>query len=747
MYKTPIAAAVLAGLPLIMASQSVVGAESAIEEVLVTAQKRTESAQNVPVALSVVGTEMIERLNIAGMNDLAQVSPSVSISQGDTKQNSNIRIRGIGTSVFSSGLEPSVLVMVDGVAQAQPGQAFSTLLDVERMEVLRGPQSTLFGKNASAGAINVITKSASETFEGKLDVLATNDNEYRAIASLSGPVTDALRYRATLFYTDRDGYIKNLVRDEHYNDEQSQGGRLKLQWALTDELSLDLVGAYSKESAACCVVTAWEVPTPATFFGIVPYDPAPVVPSKDNLTVAHDTPPDSETEESSLAATLQYDVGGLNLKSITAYSDWQYEASGDVDGTAVPLAAILTGGAVPGGLVNTTELETELFSQELLLASPQEGRIDYLLGLYFSRADTSRAFARNISRADWVADYRVETQAAFGQLGLALTDELRAILGARYHHEERDADFNNRVNGQRFDGNHSDSVSLGKAALQWTFAEDAMAYASYARGYKGGGYDLTTGFDQEDLDNPVGNESSDAWELGVKSRFFEGRVQMNAALFYTIYDDYQAQRMDFDGTTFPVVGTLVIDNVGKLETQGLEVDAQALVTDRLSLSASVAWIDATIDEFPDAACYVGQVEGCVTVSPRVKYQDLKGKDLPLSPDWKLAVSGDYHLPLKELPFDGFVTATYTWQDEAIGTLTNNPKTLIPSYGLFNASIGIEERSTGAYRVSLFVNNAFDESYVTTLTDGRSALIAPYIIEGYHDRNSERHVGVKLQLRF
>jgi iron complex outermembrane receptor protein len=381
------------------------------------------------------------------------------------------------------------------------------------------------------------------------------------------------------------------------------------------------------------------------------------------------------------------------------------------------------------------------------MASPLDGRLDYLLGYYFSRADTSRTFIRNISPADWEADYRVDTQAVFGQLGLSLSDEWRAILGTRYHYESRDAGFKDQRKQQNFDGNESDSVVIGKVALQWEFAEAAMAYASYARGYKGGGFDLTTGFNQESIDNPVGNESSDAWELGIKSRLFEERVQLNAALFHTIYDDYQAQRMDFDGTTFPVVGTLKIDNVGKLKTQGLEIDAQALVTDQLSLSTSVSYIDATIDEFPDAACYVGQVTGCEEVAPGVFSQDLAGKDLPLSPDWKLNISGDYQVPLVDLPFDGFVNATYMWQDDAMGTLTNNPRTLIPSYGVFNASIGIEERSSGTYRVSLFVNNAFDESYVTTLTDGRSALIAPYIIEAYHDRNSQRYVGVKLQLRF
>jgi iron complex outermembrane receptor protein len=748
MNKTTMTAAILAALPLAASGQSgSTGQRVALEEVLVTATKRSESAQDVPVALSVVGTEVIDRLNIAGMSDLARVSPSISISQGDTKQNSNIRIRGIGTSVFSSGLEPSVLVMVDGVAQAQPGQAFSTLLDVQRMEVLRGPQSTLFGKNASAGAINVITRQASETFEGMVDLLGTNDGEYRAIASLSGPVSDTLRYRATAYYTEQDGYIKNLARDESYHDEEASGARVKLQWEPAERLSVDLVAAYSEDESACCVVTAWEVPENSTFFGFLPYDPSPVQPSEDNLAVAHDTPPSSETEESSLAATVQYEFGGFSLKSITAYSDWQYQASGDVDGTAVPLAQILTGGFMSGGLVNTTELDTELFSQELLLASPQDRAFDYLLGLYYAKSDTDRGFTRNISPANWQAGYTVETQAVFGQLGFALADDLRATLGVRYHHEDREAEFADAVRQLSLAGSESDSVVLGKASLQWEFAEDAMAYASYAKGYKGGGYDLTTGFDQEGLENPVGNESSDAWELGIKSQLFDGRAQINAALFYTMYDDYQAQRMDFDGTTFPVVGTLKIDNVGELKTQGIEVDAQALLTERLSVTASIAWIDATIESFPDAACYVGQVAGCRELAPGVFAQDLAGKDLPLSPDWKLSLSGEYRLPMNNMPFEGFVSATYLWQDEAMGTLTNNPRTVIPDYGVFNASIGIEERNAGAYRVSLFVNNAFDENYVTTLTDGRSALIAPYIIEGYHDRNSQRHVGLKLQLRF
>jgi iron complex outermembrane recepter protein len=747
MYKKSMTAAIVAALPLMAANEWALAAERVLEEVLVTAQKRTESAQNVPVALSVVGSELIDRLNIAGMADLARVSPSVTISQGDTKQNSNIRIRGIGTSVFSTGLEPSVLVMVDGIAQAQPGQAFSTLLDVERMEVLRGPQSTLFGKNASAGVINVVTKPASDSFDGKVELLATNDSEYRAIASVSGPVTDALRYRATAYYTDRDGYVKNLVNGEKYNDDESRGGRLKLQWDIADDLSLDLVATYSREEAACCVLTAWELPDPATFFGFLPYDPAPVKPSADNLAVALDTPPATETEDHSLAATLHYDVAGFSLKSITAYSNWEYEALGDVDGTSVPLAQILSGGFLQGGLENTTQMDTKLFSQEFLLASPQTDRFDYLLGLYYSKAETTRGFTRNISRADWAADYTVETAAIFGHLGFALTDSLRATIGARYHHEDREAAFRDQVTNADFDGGESDSVSLGKVALQWEYAADAMAYASYARGYKGGGFDLSTGFNQDDIDNPIGNESSDAWELGVKSQFFGGRAQINAALFYTIYDDYQAQRMDFDGTTFPVVGTLKIDNVGKLESRGLEIDVLALITDRLSLSASLARIDATIKEFPDAACYVGQISGCQEVAPNVFAQDLAGKDLPLSPDWKFSVSGDYHLPMVGVPFDGFITASYFWQDESIGTLTNNPRTIAPDYGVFNASVGIEDKESGSYRVSLFVNNVFDESYVSTLTDARSALIAPYIIEAFHDRNSQRHVGIKLQMSF
>ena len=745
--RNSIYAGILAALSL---QTTAVAQERQLEEVLVTAQKRAENLQDVPVAVTAISAKDLEIMGIEDSSDLIRASASLTYNEGGDKQTSTFRIRGIGTAVWSVSVEPSVAVVIDNVSQVQSAQAFTNLVDVERVEVLRGPQSTLFGKNASAGLINVVTKKSSDVFEGFVESSYTDDEEFRVKGALSGPLGDTLGYRVTSYYTDYDGYAKNLhFNNEDINGRESKGVRGRLDWAPGDDLDISLIAFYTEDDDDCCAPTHRSVAPGAAFTGLIPFQLMnPLTnPSKSNRDPEVDNPPNAETEDKGFSLQADWQLGGHTLTSITSYNDYSYEFDEDFDWSGFDLYGFLGMAPLSGGVVNHSLMETDLVTQELRLLSPSDGDWEYLVGLYYADADTDidseRVFP--LAYSVWNASTGTETIAAFGQVTWRASEKTHLTLGARYNYEEISVDYYNEAVNADFSDDDDDDEVLGKLSVQHFLDEDSMLYASITTGYKGGAYQVSGAEDQDEAGDPIDPETSVSYEIGAKTALLDRRLQFNATAFYSEYDDYQGQSTEFENNEL----RSTLTNVGELETKGVEVDAVALLGEHLTLTLSAAWIDATIEDYKGAQCYPGQTEeqGCEELIPGTRVQDLSGKDLNNSPDWKFALGAQYDVPLASLPFDGFMTASYTWQDEVNFSLSNNPATVHDSYGVANLSLGITERNNNRYSVTVFVNNVFDEEYAAGIADVSPIYGGAKTLMHILPRSAERYAGVRVRLGF
>jgi iron complex outermembrane recepter protein len=731
---------------LYVASTYSYGQPLVIEEVLVTAQKRTESSQDIPVALTAINGDTLDQIGIQSTQGLVEIAPSLTLVEGSASSASAFSIRGIGTNTFGIGVEQAVAVLIDDVATVQSGQAMASLIDIERVEILRGPQNTLFGKSASAGVISITTRAPSEELEGSVELTGTDDDEKRISGSISGPMTDTLAYRLTGHWSDRDGYINNLTPGEDdRNGLKSESLRGKLRWNISDTVQMDLAGYYMKDRSSCCAFT-WNALGPnIKLLGFVPDDPfVGIKPGDDNSDVRVDDGPDNTAETKGATIRFDIDLGEYTLTSITAANEFEYTADEDVDFGDLDVQQYLTNGAVNGGLSSQSWKKTDLFSQEIRLLSPSQERYEYLVGLYYADADTDRTFFRNltVAPADFKGGASTETSALFGQLTWRFTDKTSVTGGLRWFDEEVTGNFQDFSvpNAAPLDGKDSESDVIGQIALQHFFTEDVMVYASYGQGYKGQAFDVGANFNEDKANDPVESEASDAYEAGIKSQLWAQRLQLNATVFYATYDNFQVQRQEVDDDGFVQFN---LSNVGKLETQGLELETLALLTEDLTLTFNMAYVDAAINDYVGAPCWRRQTEaeGCVDGT-----QNIDNGTLPISPEWKYTVMADYQLALDSMPFNGFANFLYTWQDDVLFTIDQNPTQVQDSYGIANLRVGIQDKSD-RYRLTLFVNNVFDEGYTTYKLDIDALFGGTQALTQVQPRNFQRYWGLQAKFNF
>ena len=266
-----------------------------------------------------------------------------------------------------------------------------------------------------------------------------------------------------------------------------------------------------------------------------------------------------------------------------------------------------------------------------------------------------------------------------------------------------------------------------------------MVFASYSRGYKGQAFDVGVDFNEDKAENPIAPETSDSYELGLKSTLWDQRLQLNVVAFYTTYEDYQVQRVEFDAGVLEVN----LDNVGELQTQGVELETMALLSENASLTFNAAYIDAVINDYAGAACYTDQTEedGCVDGA-----QIIDGGTLPYAPEWKYTAVLDYQLPLDSLPFDAFANILYSWQDDTNFSLTQHPDLTQDSYGVANLRLGLNDKSD-RYRVTLFVNNLLDEGYATSKLDLAQLYGGATARAQVTPRSTQRYWGVQARFSF
>lgn len=718
---------------------------SQLEEVIVTAQKREQSLLDVPVAVTAITAAQLENAGVQNFNDLVRLAPSLTMNQSNTANSSSITLRGIGTYAFSIAVEPSVSVVIDDVANARQLQAFSNLSDIERVEVLRGPQGTLFGKNASAGVISVVTKAPSDELTGSIEATVTDDDEFRVSGSLSGPMGENAGFRLNAYISDRDGHITNLTNDSDLSGDEGFGVRGKIQFEPNEKLGVTLIADYNERDTSGPGFTLLNVPEGSAFIGAIPnaiVNPG-LTPGPNNLETRLSDDPLTEAQDLSVTARVSYDLGNMELVSITNYQESEYEFFADVDGTDFDLLGLLTGGAASGGLTQGGPFDTEQFTQELRLSGSNDTNLDYMLGLFYANTETDRAFSRGpiLFLAEWFGGAGSESLAAFGQATYSFTDATRLTGGLRVGREEIDVEYTEVATAEFFSGDDDDSYVTGKLALQHELTDNMMVFGSVSTGYKGQGYDVTTGFTQDSIDNLVKSEESTSFEIGAKGTALDGNLQYSVVAFSTQYDDFQAQSAlaDQSGAI-----SLALENVGEMETQGVELELAAQVSESLRLDVGVAYINAEVKSFAGAQCFPGQTvaQGCVG-----EIQDLAGSPLANAPDLKFNLGAIYEFAIPNTGFNAFFGANYVWQDDINYDLFGNPRTVQESYGVANLRLGLVRADSPNFEVSLFMNNAFDEQYASQIFDfGALWGNNPVMVQNL-SRNAQRYAGLKLKVGF
>ncbi|MDJ0919898.1 MAG: TonB-dependent receptor [Henriciella sp.] len=745
--------------------------------ITVTSQKREENLQDVPLSVSALTGDDLAAQQVTAVIDLSQISPSVTYTQSTNPLNSSVRIRGIGTDVFSSAVEPSVSFVVDGVVMSRQGQAFADLIDIERVEILRGPQSTLFGKNASAGVISIITEDASDEFEATAELIVAEMDEYQVRGTISGPLSDRVGGRLTGYYKEIGGHIDNVFDDRDLNGAQSMGLRGKLNIETSDAVDLTIIADYRESEDECCAWQYRSLEDPFLTNAILP-----VVPSEDNRQTNIDGDTVNETEQWGFSVQADWGLENHTLTSISAYREWDFDNTIDIDGTpSQGDSNALTGGLI-GFDVNDGTTGLNQLSQEFRLASEFDGNVNYVVGAYYANLDLDRRFERRICLINLNTEACPATiplsptfaipgaqsgffdgtvdntnYALFGQLDWEFADQWTLSAGARALSDSTDFTFDRPfeplVEGDTVDpvatpdgspdgpdnparfgaGTVDDEALTWKFALQYAFNENVNVYGSYTRGYKGPTVDIAYESDPD----PIDPETSDAFEFGLKSVLADGRIVFNAAIFNVEYEDYQAQTFSADE------GNFNLENAGKISTSGVEVDFTALVTDAFTLGLSAAYTDAKIDEFPDGQCFnpAAQDPDCRANGTK----DLSGGDLTNSPEWKFNANGRYDVALDSMPFDAFITGAYRWQDDVQFSITQNPNTIQESYGIFDASVGLTDKGS-RYTATLFVKNLFDQSYAAFLLQD-PVRTGSVNIAHYLSKNSERYFGFSLRADF
>ncbi|MCF8710453.1 TonB-dependent receptor, partial [Rhizorhapis sp. SPR117] len=511
-------------------------------DIIVTARRREERMQDVPVAVTAIGTEKFQQLFAKDIRSLSAVVPNVDIDiMLATSNNTPIgSIRGISQIEVESTFDPAILVVSDGFAYARVAGSMLDLFDVERIEVLRGPQGTLFGMNTIAGAINIVSQKPTGEFGGKAQVRIGNNGRLDVRASLDFPIApDLLAAKVSVLSSKSNGHWLNLATNEQIGGDNVFAIRPKLMFTPTDSLEFVLTGEIIRDRPDQIPISNFSMPGnalydlgfPGTDSDGRPFEDRPYDVWSDNFRFK------DKFDAKLLILNANYDAGWADFSSITGYRKTEEQFNGDSD--ASPLILVHTPRAT----------DTEQFSQELRLLSSVTDNLDVLVGGYYNwwKFDgfDPWQFGPDVFLIGDSAQ-RSTTKAAFGQVNYTLTERLRMTAGGRYTWTSKT--FNRLPTGSTIRVGDSEKWSSfsPEVSFDYKFADESMVYAKWARGFRSGGFNGRA--NNQTTIGPYNEEVADSYEIGLKSEFLDRRVRLNLAGFYTNYDDLQTVQ------TRPAVG-------------------------------------------------------------------------------------------------------------------------------------------------------------------------------------------------
>lgn len=588
----------------------------AVEDIIVTARRTEESAQRTPLSISAFSGENLERRGAQQVTDLQGSVPNLNIVQGRGSSNStNIYIRGVGQPDALQTFDPAVGVYVDDVYYSRIRGTQFDLLDLERVEVLRGPQGTLYGKNTIGGALKLVSRRPGQDFRARGSVSIGDYAMFEAQAAVSGPITDTLAFGVSALHSERGGYVQDPVTDAEYNDKNTTAVRAALAWDPSASLRVDLTADYSHDDAGLNVGQPQNTLT--NLFGVPLIVLPATAPEYDYQTrTTPGLPNSTRLEAYGTSLRVAWDLSpNLTLKSITAYRELHTDDYIDFDATQLEIADALVA------------VDQNQISQEFQ-ATYVSGPITAVGGLYYLKEDVSShqesynddltsnlvfpllGLNGNYTFTRFIDDeLETTSKAAYANLTYQVTDALRVSGGVRYTEEEKDYFRRTNVasNAPALVSAYTFAPPVGEyddtsvmISADYDLTDGVMVYARFAQGFKSGGYNGRANTAAESTEYRP--ETADSYEFGVKTSTWNNRIRANVAVFQTSYQDFQARVSGLSTdpiTGLPIAGLSVI-NAGELNLFGWEFEGAVAVSSALTFDAQLGYLDAHYEEFNDA---------------------------------------------------------------------------------------------------------------------------------------------------
>jgi iron complex outermembrane receptor protein len=664
--------------------------EDVIEEIVVTARHRAENIQSVPISMSAVDGNMIAEQRIDTLQGLEHSVPNLVFGETGSSGETHVGIRGIGDFSRNIGFDTRVGVYIDGVFAGQSLAVDQGLVDIAQVEVLRGPQGTLFGKNSSSGAINIVSNKPEigETY-GELRAGAGNFDSVTGQAVLNVPLGDTAAARVSVLTRQQDGYIHNLYTGRDNMSSDHTIGRVRLRVQPSDDLDINFsFDARTQDNDLLFLEPDgdWEIAN-----GNPDASPRFVADQDAHLI--------DDNQGSGAGLTVDYTLGnGHVLTSITGFRTVERKVGSDEDATRVFV--------LDARYFND---DFDHFTQEVRLASPGDQAFRYVLGAFYfdQSADTDRRVAlgpgfggppEGVDAA--IQDSAVDTSniALFVNGNVDLNDQWTLSGGLRYTDEEKDASIDQFV----FPGfglaeliqesfSRSEDYVTATLNVQYQATDNILGYFTYSNGYKAGGFNVDLVPTIDDLF--FEEETVDSFEVGMKSDLLDGRLRLNVTAFHAEYDDYQVFQFRFD--PFSETTALLVSNAASVTTEGVEIEGVARFSDSFELIYGLGFTNAEFDDFPGGA-----------VDSEGNPENVAGNTLPRAPEVTAALTARYLFTAGSI--DGSASLSYTHRGEQFFNPDNRENSRQPSYGLLNAAVDLDINEN--WSVGIWGQNLTDEVY-------------------------------------
>ncbi len=648
-----------------------------MEEIMVTARKRVESLQDVPISVSTFSTAQLERLSATSLKDVKNFVPGLYYSDRSALQ-TDITIRGVGGDSRNIGIESGTGLYVDGVYAGRTSAYNMDLADVAQIEILRGPQGTLFGKNTMGGVINIVTQKPTDELSGNVEASYGNYNAIRLKGSISGPLTDTLSAKATVATWDRDGYLHNIFDDTKLQSEKRRAGLLQFQLKPNDALEIHLTGDYTQDKQNAVLN---QLGSPAAF-GAGYYNP-------DRFIVNSNRRNSIERDMYGMALSANYTTSsGHVLTSITSYRDVDITVYSDID--QIPIDTFHSGPFTD---------DFSQFTQELRISSPGQQFIDYLVGLYYFKQDATAE--RNIySNGNPIFFTRgpldTVSFAGFANVTANFTPKFAVTAGVRLTYEKKEGSYEQISPNPPFNKNFPD-LRISSTEPSWTLAanykwtDEVSSFLSVSRGFKSGGFNvdpLATPAPLTAADITFDSEFVTSYEAGLKSDLFGGRLRFSMSVFYSEYKDRQVPQFE----TIGGIPTVITRNAGASEVKGFEAEFTAMANEWVMIFGGIGYLDGEYTEFSGATTGGANFTGNVTEK---------------TPKWSANLGIDVRVPvgmgeLTMSPQIAYVGRTYLQPD-------NLPFNVENGYTLLNVRVGYELHD-GKYGLYFWGKNLTNATY-------------------------------------